>query len=449
MVKNSAIPFSPTSSVELFVDRIVGGGIGIAELNGWKVFVPYAAPQERIAAQLIVKKKDYGVARIKEILEPSPFRIPALCPYYGKCGGCQLQHINYEGQLVIKKLLVNDALQRIGKIFVPVANINFISSPWRYRNKTQYPVAGSRKKMVIGFYKKQSHQVIDIPDCLLQPEEFNQLRNKIKDVLQETGEVPYDEIRHYGNIRHLVLRKGTNGELLLVIVTRTKQLNPKTVSKLIDFPALAGIVQNINSLLTNRVLGSENIVHWGRQYITIKILQKEFRVSAGSFFQVNVPQTEELVSKVIKAINPQGDEVVLDLFCGVGMISLLLAEQVRKVIGIEIAPEAVADARFNARNLRINNAEFVLGDVAVLIKNIESADVVIVDPPRKGCSPDTIQRIVELSPRTVIYVSCNPATLARDLAFLENLGYSCVSVEPLDMFPQTAHVESIAKIVRR
>ena len=449
MVKNSAITFSPTSSVELFVDRIVGGGIGIAELNGWKVFVPYAAPQERIAAQLIVKKKDYGVARIKEILEPSPFRIPALCPYYGECGGCQLQHINYEGQPVIKKLLVNDALQRIGKIFVPVANINFISSPWRYRNKTQYPVAGSRKKIVIGFYKKQSHQVIDIPDCLLQPEEFNQLRNKIKDVLQETGEVPYDEIRRYGNIRHLVLRKGTNGELLLIIVTRTKQLNPKTVSKLIDFPSLAGIVQNINSLPTNRVLGSENIVHCGRQYITIKILQKEFRVSAGSFFQVNVPQTEELVSKVIKAINPQGDEVVLDLFCGVGMISLLLAEQVRKVIGIEIAQEAVADAQFNARNLRINNAEFVPGDVAVLIKNIDSADVVIVDPPRKGCSPDTIQRIVELAPRTVIYVSCNPATLARDLALFENLGYSCITVEPLDMFPQTAHVESIAKIVRR
>lgn len=449
MVKYSSSLPSTGDRVELFVDHIVAGGTGLADLNGWKVFIPYAAPQEKVVAQIIIRKRDYGIARIKEILEPSPFRVSAPCPYYEKCGGCQLQHIIYEEQLVIKKLLVNDALQRIGKIFVPVANINSKSTPWRYRNKTQYPVSGSTKEIRIGFYRRQSHRVIDIPDCLLHPEEFNLLRKKTYDALVKFGETPYNEIKQSGNIRHLVMRQGTNGEILLIAVTRTKDINPQVISYLTDFPSLSGIIQNINSLPTNKILGNDSIVLWGKEYITIKILEKEFRVSASSFFQVNAPQAEELCFRVIQAINPQGDEVVLDLFCGVGLISLLLAERVRKVIGIEIAQNAVVDARFNARNLGITNAEFIQGDVDSIIKKIEHADVIVLDPPRKGCSASTIARIVDLSPRTLIYISCNPATLARDLALLENSGYSCISVEPLDMFPQTAHVEVVAKVIRK
>lgn len=447
MVKNH---FSATTGkIELFVERIVAGGTGLANLNGWKVFVPYAAPQERIIAQIVLKKRDYGIARIEDILEPSPFRVPPRCSYYGKCGGCQLQHITYEAQLVIKKQLVNDALQRIGKIFVPVPNINFKSSVWRYRNKTQYPITGDTRKFLIGFYRPETHRVIDVTDCHLHPEEFNLLREGALDAFLDAGEVPFNELKHQGNIRHLVLRRGTNGEILLVVVTRTKELRCRFVDKLKNCPSICGIVQNINPAPSNRILGDTSIVHWGRKFITVKILQKELRVSAASFFQVNQLQTEELCNRVIKAIEPQGDELVVDLYCGVGMFSLMLANRVRRVTGIEIAPEAVEDARFNARNLGIRNAEFIQGDVNYFVNTVENADIIIVDPPRKGCTAETIQRIAALSPRTVVYISCNPATLARDLALLERLNYNCISVDPLDMFPQTAHVEVIAKIIRK
>lgn len=421
----------------------------MANLNGWKVFIPYAAPQERIMAQIVFKKRDYGVARIENILEPSPFRVTPRCSYYGKCGGCQLQHITYEAQLVIKKQLVNDALQRIGKIFVPVPNINFISSVWRYRNKTQYPIAGDSRKFLIGFYRPGTHRVIDVPDCLLHPDEFNRLRKIALDAFLDAGDVPYNELKHQGNIRHLVLRRGTNGEILLIVVTRTKELKYRFFDKLKKCPSICGIVQNINPTPSNRILGDTNIVHWGRKFITVKILQKELRVSAASFFQVNQSQTEELCKRVIKAIEPQGDEAVVDLYCGVGMFSLALANRVRRVTGIEIAPEAIEDARFNASNLGIRNVEFIQGDVNYLVNTIEDADIIIVDPPRKGCTAETIHQIAAISPRMIVYVSCNPATLARDLALLGKLNYTCVSVEPLDMFPQTAHVEVIAKIIRK
>ncbi|MGQ9679076.1 MAG: 23S rRNA (uracil(1939)-C(5))-methyltransferase RlmD [bacterium] len=447
MVKNH--PSGISDKVELFVDQIVVGGTGLADINGWKVFVPYAAPQERIRARLVLKKKDYGVAHIEDIIEPSPFRVPPLCSYYGECGGCQLQHITYQEQLVIKKNLVVDALQRIGKIFSPVANINFKPYPWRYRNKTQYPIAGNSNQLLIGFYRPRTHKVINISGCLLHPDEFNWLRAVALDAFLDAGETAYDEIKHDGNIRHLVLRRGTEGEILFIIVTKTKHLRPQIVRKLRDFPRLAGIVQNINPEPTSRILGNTNIVHWGKSFITMKILQKELRVSASSFFQVNQTQAEKLCNKTIKAIDPKGDEVVLDLFCGVGMLSLSLANQVRKVIGIEIAHEAVEDARFNSNNLGINNAEFIQGDVDSIVNTIEDADVIIIDPPRKGCSAKTINRIVALSPHTIIYISCNPATLARDLALLEKLNYTCVGVEPLDMFPQTAHVEVLAKVIRK
>ncbi len=437
-----------SDKVELFVERLIPGGYGLAKLNGLRIFIPYAAPEEQIKAKIVLRKKDYAVAKIEDIVIPSPFRVTPACVYYSRCGGCQFQHLSYPSQLVIKKLFVNDALQRIGKIFVPVDNISFRSSEWRYRNKTQYPVAG-KERVKIGFYQSGTHHLINISKCLLHPENFDQLRNTVIDVLRRTGEVPYDEKTHRGNIRHLIFRQGYGGEILIVVVTRTNQLKPQLVKELADFPSVMGILQNINPERTNRILGSKMVPLWGKTHLEMRVMGKKFRVSAGSFFQVNIPQAEELCRKVIKAIEPSGTELVVDLFSGVGMLSLILAEKVSQVKGIEIDPTAVEDAISNSENMGFKNVEFINGKVERVFQSITAADVVILDPPRKGCPPETLLHIGKINPGIVIYVSCNPTTLARDLKILEEQGYSCEQVEPLDMFPQTAHVEVVAKLTRK
>jgi len=436
-----------TKSVELLIERLIPGGDGLATLNGLKVFVPFAAPEERVKARIVLQKSDYAVAQIEEIIEPSPLRRKPACPYFGRCGGCQLQHISYPGQLVIKKLLVNDSLQHIGGIFVPVDNIRFQSSEWRYRNKTQYPVR-RRKQLQIGFYEKGSHRLIDIPVCLLHPEGFDHLRQYLSAIITLSREQVYDERRHQGNIRHIILRQGANDTFLIVIVTRTSSLSKALVKALADFPQITGVVQSINPEPTNRILGSQMKTLYGREFITQEVLGKKFRVSAGSFFQVNLAQAEELARRVLKAAMPTGTETVVDLFSGVGMLSLVLAERVKRVTGIEIDHRAVADARYNAEIQGVKNVEFIEGDVDNAIAGIERADIVIIDPPRKGCSPQTIAQIVRLNPQLIIYASCNPATLTRDLVLLQGLGYNCQQVEPLDMFPQTAHIEVVVRVVR-
>ncbi|MGQ9707638.1 MAG: 23S rRNA (uracil(1939)-C(5))-methyltransferase RlmD [bacterium] len=446
MVTSSAS--ANTKTVELNIERLVPGGAGLAILNGLKVFVPFAAPEERVRAKIILRKADYAVARIEEIVDPSPLRRKPICPYYGRCGGCQLQHISYTGQLVIKKLLVNDALQRIGRIFLPVANINFQSAEWHYRNKTQYPVRGG-KQLQIGFYEKGSHHLIDIPNCLLHPEEFDRLRQYFFDTIIQHGERGYDELRHQGNIRHIILRQGQNNTFLIIVVTRTRDLNPVLVKAWADLPPVNGIVQNINPEPTNRILGGQTLALCGKEFIAQEVLGKRFRISARSFFQVNIVQAEELARRVLKAVMPTGVEVVVDLYSGVGMLSLLIADKVKKVTGIEIDPDAITDARYNAEIQGAKNVQFIQGDVDKMIARIDAADVIILDPPRKGCNPQTLSQIVHLQPRMIVYVSCNPATLARDLAILEKLDYTSQQIEPLDMFPQTAHIEVVARLTKK
>jgi 23S rRNA (uracil1939-C5)-methyltransferase len=446
MVNGSSL--SEPKNLELFVDRLVGGGDGIASWNGLKVFVRFAAPEERVRVRIIRKKKDYAIAEIEKIIAPSPLRTEPRCRFYGQCGGCQLQHINYTGQLVVKKLLVNDALQHIGKIYVPVSNIKKPGPEWHYRNKTQYPVGGSGS-IKIGFFEKGSHRLIDIPVCYLHPPSFDELRNRLVDVLMAAQEIPYDELHHRGNIRHIVLRENYDRRLMLIIVTRTRKLSSRLIDALAALPSVVGVVHNINPERTNRILGDEMSVLTGQDYTVQKVLHRQFRISAGSFFQVNQVQAEEWCRKVIDMISPRGTEKVLDLFCGVGMLSLVISGMVRKVTGIEIDPVAVSDARFNAQDNGVANVEFIPGDVDRLLTSVEDADIVILDPPRKGCTPETLKQILRLRPEKIVYVSCNPATLARDLAILEQNGYLCEQVEPLDMFPQTSHIETVVKLIPR
>lgn len=434
-------------TLELQVDRLVQGGDGLAELDGKKVFVRYAAPQERVRARIVVNKRDYAIAEIEEILEPSPLRVSAPCSLYGRCGGCQLQHITYQGQLVVKKLSVNEALQRIGKVFVPVRHVTREAEPWRYRNKTQYPVGRCGDGLTVGFYQRGSHELLDVPQCRLHPEEFDRLREAVRAILKTGGEQGYDEATHEGNIRHLVFRQSSgDAHLLVVVVTRTPDLSSRAVQLIAEEPNVVGVVQSVVPNRTNRIMGALNRVLAGRGHLYQTVLDKTFRVSASSFFQVNATQAEELCRKVLKHVAPTGDETVIDLYSGVGMISLVIAPFVQQVTGIEVDQTAVEDALANAQSQAARNVDFICGDADQALGRLAYADVVILDPPRKGCPSQTLSRIAGLRPRRIVYVSCNPATLARDLAALEQLGYATHEVEPVDMFPQTSHVEVIARL---
>ena len=434
--------------VELEIAKIVQGGDGIAQLDGMKVFVPFAAPGERVRATIEVKKKDYAIARIEEIIEPSPLRVEPSCPYFTVCGGCQLQHIDYKGQLVVKKLAVNETLQRVGRVFVPVRNITGDTEAWRYRNKTQYPVAGNGGFRV-GFFRRNTHQLVDAESCLLHPCEFDEIRSRVLDAAKTVGETGYNEARHTGNVRHLVLRRSRpDGETLAMVVTRGERLSRGLVDALAGQPGVVGVVHNINPRPGNRVTGPKTSVVTGRGELLHTILGKRLRTSATSFFQVNDAQAEELCRKVLKQACPEPGDTVVDLYSGVGMLSLVLADSAGHVLGIEMDATAVEDARHNAQVAGTSNVTFTCGDVDAAIASINRADVVVLDPPRKGCNRQTLVRIAGIKPSRVIYVSCNPATLARDLAILEHHGFVVQAVEPVDMFPQTFHVEVVASLRR-
>jgi len=330
---------------------------------------------------------------------------------------------------------------------VPVRHVTAEAEPWHYRNKTQYPVGATGNGMAIGFYKRGTHDLLDVPVCLLHPDEFDRLRETMRAILAAAGETGYDESKHDGNIRHIVLRQGTqDGGLLAIVVTRTPEFDPRVAELIAEQPGVIGVAQSMVPARTNRIMGSQTRVLVGRGYLHQSVLGKSFRVSAPSFFQVNVTQAEELCRKILKHVAPKGDELVLDLYSGVGMISLVVAPFVQQVTAIESDPAAVEDAMVNAQALDVRNVEFVCGDVSRAISRVASTDVVILDPPRKGCPAETLRHIAALRPKRIIYVSCNPATLARDLATLEQVGYATHEIEPVDMFPQTFHVEVIARL---
>jgi len=375
----------------LWIERLVPGGDGLAELAGLKVFVRSAAPQEKVRVRIVERHRDYAVAEIVEVLEPSPLRVAPPCRYYGPCGGCQLQHISYQGQLVVKKLLVNDALQRVGKVFVPVHNIANHSQEWHYRNKTQFPVATH-----IGFYRRRSHEVLAVEECRLHPPQFDQVRATLAQALARGVDQGYDETGHQGNIRHLIVRRSEpEGKMLVIVVTRTRHLAAEVVRALARTPDVTAVVQSINPARTNRILGPEIRPLTGQPYLFETVLDKRLRVSAQSFFQVNLGQAEVLCKKVLKYAEPTGTETVLDLYCGVGMLSLVLAGFVKRVVGIDREAAAISDAEENRRLLGIDNAEFRCRDVESDWTDLAALrpDVVILDPPRKGCPLETLKRV--------------------------------------------------------
>lgn len=453
---SKTIPVKKNDYIDVEFEDLTHDGAGVAKVDGYPIFVQGGLPGEKANIKVTKVNKGYGFGRLMEILERSAFRVECPAEDAHKYGGCQLQHISYEGQLKYKENQVKQVLMRIGKIEdVVVHPILGMDNPWHYRNKAQVPVGEKDGKLIAGFFKPRSHEIVDTNESLLHLQEINEAIKAVKEITSELGIQPYNEENHKGVLRHIMARYGRQtGELMVVIVTRTNEIpqQKKLVNEIVArLPKVKSIVHNVNSKKTNVIMGDKTEVLWGSEVIYDYIGDIKFAISARSFYQVNPEQTKVLYDKALEYAELTGEESVIDAYCGIGTISLFLAQKAKKVFGVEIVPEAIEDAKRNAELNGIANADFAVGEAETVIpawyEEGNSADVLVVDPPRKGCDEALLQTIIDMKPKKVVYVSCNPATLARDLRILEDGGYKTVEVQPVDMFPQTTHCEAVAKIV--
>ncbi|GLI18372.1 23S rRNA (uracil-5-)-methyltransferase RumA [Tepidanaerobacter syntrophicus] len=440
------------SHLELKIEKMAHEGQGIGKVGEFTVFVEGAITGEKCIAKINKIKKDYAIAEAIQILEPSKERCSPPCKYINQCGGCDLQHLTYEGQLRFKTLKVSDSLRRIGHINAEVLDTIGMEQPWYYRNKSQYPVGLQNGKPIIGFYKKRSHDIVDLDNCMIQHPIANSIMLTAKEWIKKYNISVYDETKHEGLLRHVGARVGFNSKEVMVILTVNGRKIPFT-DKLIEMlkgriPGFKSLILSVNTQKTNIIMGKENILLYGEPNIFEYLCDTKLQISPVSFFQVNSIQAEVLYSKVMEYANIGKDETVIDVYCGTGTITLLLAKRAKKAYGIEIVSQAVEDAKVNAAINNIENTEFIKGAAEKILPEMAKAgirpDVIVTDPPRSGCEQKALEAIVEISPKRIVYVSCNPATLARDLRYLEDNGYITQKVQPIDMFPQTSHVETIA-----
>jgi 23S rRNA (uracil1939-C5)-methyltransferase len=454
---NSAAPLRPGQVITVPIHGLGHSGEGVGRYEGLTVFVPGGAPGDTLAAKVVEVKKNYARAALVEVVTPSPDRVAPICPVVAECGGCQLQHIAYPAQLALKRQQVVDALERLGKLEgVTVHPTAGMAEPWGYRNKAQFPVGARSGRVVAGFFAPGTHRIVDIERCDIQHPLGNQIMTAVKELAQRFGVPIYDERTHKGVLRHVLARVGRGtGEAMAVLVTNGPEFPAaqKIAKALMEqVPAVVSVVQNINPEQTNVVLGRKSKVLAGKEHIIDYIGDLEFAISPVSFFQVNPAQTEVLYGKALEYAQLTGSERVLDIYCGIGTISLFLARKAREVIGVEVVPPAIEDARANAERNGIGNARFICGDAAEEMPRLAAegtpADVIVVDPPRKGCDEPVLQAMADMGPERIVYVSCNPASLARDLAILQGLGYRTVEVQPVDMFPHTSHVECVSRLER-
>lgn len=450
-------------------------GAGIGKTDGYTWFIKDALIGDVIQASVMKMKKNYGFARLVKILEPAPGRVEARCPVARACGGCQLQELDYREQLRFKERKVYNHLKRIGgmdRLFLPedrekaagVPNavvmepIIGMEDPWRYRNKAQYPVGlGKDGQPAAGFYAGRTHSLIPAPglDCLLGCQENKELLKIILDFMKEYKIPPYDEAAHQGLVRHVLLRKGfSSGGLMVCLVINGEELpHGGELAERLRAAGVSSVSYSVNMERTNVIMGTRIVNLYGPGYITDTIGDIEYRISPLSFYQVNPIQTEKLYGTALEFADLSGGETVWDLYCGIGTISSFLAKKAGKVYGVEIIPQAIEDARENARRNGIENVEFFVGKAEEVLpeqyeRNHVRADVIVVDPPRKGCDPVCLETILKMAPERVVYVSCDSATLARDVKFLEENGYRATRVRPVDMFPMGGHCECVVKLER-
>ncbi|MBC2305084.1 23S rRNA (uracil(1939)-C(5))-methyltransferase RlmD [Listeria booriae] len=450
-------PVKKNDCLDVVFEDLTHDGNAVAKIDGYPIFVPQGLPDEIAQIKVLKTNKNYGFGKIIELTKESADRVTPPCLVYSQCGGCQLQHLSYDGQLRMKQKQVAQVMKRIGKQDVEVLPTLGMENPWNYRNKAQVPVGFVNGRLVAGFYQQRSHQIIDMNTCLIQQEENNEVIQTARAIFAEYHVEPYDETTRKGVLRHLMTRFATTtGELMLVIVT--KKLNFPNKAEIMaelqkSIPELTSLVQNVNTANTNVIFGEQTVVLAGREYIMDTIHGISFAISARSFYQVNPEQTEILYAEALKLAGLTGEETVIDAYCGIGSISLCLAKEAKHVYGVEIVPHAIEDARANAKLNKMDNVTFAVGKAEEVIpdwfKQGIKADVLVVDPPRKGCDDALLQTILKMKPKRVVYVSCNPATLARDMLVLTEGGYEAKMVQPVDMFPQTTHVECVTVLQRQ
>ena len=434
------------------------GGVGIGKFEGFTVFVDGGLVKDKIKVKITKSKKNYAVGDIVEIIEPSPYRVERKCSKELKdCGGCQIQELDYQEQLNIKTNEVKQVISRIGKLEDVVVHPALgMEEPFRYRNKAQFPIQKVDGSPVIGFYKKKSHDIIPTDQCIIQHDVNDKIIKIIKTYIRAYKVSVYDEKTHTGVLRHLVTKVGfTSKEVMVVLVANGRKLpylNELASVLKENIPGFKTLVVNVNREKTNVILGNENRVIYGDGKINDNIGDLVFEISPLSFFQVNPVQTEVLYNKALEYAALGENDTVFDIYCGIGTISLFLAQRAKKVYGIEIVEEAIKDAKRNAEINNLDNVEFYVGKaedvVPKMYKQGKRANVVVVDPPRKGCDEKVLDTIVSMQPARVVYVSCNPSTLARDLAYLNEKGYKSLEVQPVDMFPHSVHIENVALIVK-
>ncbi len=443
-------------SIKITSATAEGSGVGKTD-EGIAVFVPQSAIGDELLVRILKVKKTYAFGKIEKILAPSPSRVEPDCPVFSKCGGCVWRHISYDEECRIKEQKVIDAVTRIGGIetvaFKPIIKNDNIA---RYRNKAQFPVGLDRNgKPLIGFYSFHSHRIVDCGDCVLQPQIFSKVIEITKEFIKITNADIYDERTGKGRLRHVYIRMGeVTGELMVCYVVNGNGLKKEDLLVNMlkkNLPMLKSVIINSNREKTNVILGQKNRTAYGTDYITDELCSLKFKISPFSFWQVNRRQAEKLYNKAKEYANLNSDEILLDLYCGTGTIGLTMAKECKMLIGAEIVEQAIADANENAKANSINNARFICADASAAAKQLRdeglNPDAVILDPPRKGCGEELIKTISQMSPKRVIYVSCDPATLARDLKYFSHYGYTAEEIIPCDMFSRTAHVESVCHLI--
>ena len=447
--------------VTVTIEDIGSEGEGIGKVDGFPLFIKDATIGDEIEAKLIKVKKNYGYARVEKVLTPSNDRVAPKCPVARQCGGCSIQHLSYEKQLDYKQKKVKNCLERIGhleKIEEKMAPILGMEEPWYYRNKAQFPVGlGKDGAVITGFYAGRTHAIIDNTHCYIQAQVNEKILEIVKQFLEENQIPPYQEESHTGLVRHVLTRVGfVTGEIMVCLILNGKKLKnaDKLIEKLVEIEGMTSISINVNTEKTNKILGKEVITLWGKDTITDYIGDVKYQISPLSFYQVNPVQTKVLYGKALEYADLKGEETVWDLYCGIGTISLFLAQKAKKVYGVEIIPEAIEDARKNAKLNGMENVEFFVGKAEDVLpeqyeKNKVYADVIVVDPPRKGCDETLLNTMITMAPKRIVYVSCDPATLARDLKILCENGYELKKVQVVDQFPHTAHVETVVLLTKR
>ncbi|WP_026883760.1 23S rRNA (uracil(1939)-C(5))-methyltransferase RlmD [Clostridium akagii] len=463
MKKNVPVLKNETYTINIDAHGYEGEGIG--RIEDFTIFVKNAIAGEQVQTQILKVNKNFAFGKIIKIIKKSENRDQPICPIYNKCGGCNLQHLKYRAQLDFKKKRVEDCIERIGKLKIVSLGYDGINihetigmeNPYRYRNKAQLPISNLGGEAVIGFYSPRSHDIIPMEHCYIQCEAFDDIIKLVKTWINKYNISTYDEKNGQGILRHLMVRKSfRTGEVMVVIVVNSNELphSDELIHVLTEnISDVKSVIQNINKKATNVILGQKCITLFGQDKIVDTIDGYSFDISPLSFFQVNPKQTEILYKKVLEYANLSGNEIVFDAYCGTGTISLFLSQKAKKVYGVEIIKEAIDNAKANAIENKIKNTEFIVGEaeevIPQLINKGINAEVVVVDPPRKGCAQSLLEAIASMKPNRIVYVSCDPGTLARDLSILDGLGYETIEIQPVDMFPQTSHVENVVKIVRK